>query len=377
MLSLWDEPAAPDAPRRVWRDWVLVGVLAATAVLEALLRTDVVWPVVSFLLAVGLLPTLLWRRTHPLAAVVVVFGALSVLNVVALAMDAGSFGIYSSIYVLLLPYSLIRWGSGRQMVLGLPLVLLTGGLGIAAAHTPLGEAVLGGLFLLLPCVLGLAVRYWSTSRLRERDQVKLLEREQLARELHDAVAHHVSAIAIRAQAGQVLGPTDPAAAVDALKVIEEEASKALSEMRAMVSALRDDTGAELSPQRGIADIALLAGAAGESLQVSVDVDGDIETVRPAVAAATFRIAQEAITNAVRHARHASRVDVHVSGDDDCVRLTVMDDGEPTSAGRAGWGYGIVGMTERAALLGGTLEAGPVAGRGWRVAAVLPRTAVTS
>ena len=111
MLSLWDEPAAPDAPRRVWRDWVLVGLLAATAVLEALLRTDVVWPVVSFLLAVGLLPTLLWRRTHPLAAVVVVFGALSVLNVVALAMDAGSFGIYSSIYVLLLPYSLIRWGT--------------------------------------------------------------------------------------------------------------------------------------------------------------------------------------------------------------------------------------------------------------------------
>ena len=90
-------------------------------------------------------------------------------------------------------------------------------------------------------------------------------------------------------------------------------------------------------------------------------------------AAVYRLAQESITNAVRHARHATRIDVVVTGEDDCLRLTVADDGEPGVNGRAVPGYGIVGMTERATLLGGSLEAGPGPDRGWTVRAVLPRT----
>jgi signal transduction histidine kinase len=89
-----------------------------------------------------------------------------------------------------------------------------------------------------------------------------------------------------------------------------------------------------------------------------------------VGAAIYRIAQESITNALRHARHATRIAVRVSGEDDCVRLVVRDDGEATAGAPAG--YGLAGMTERATLLGGTLEAGPGSGRGWTVTAVLPR-----
>ncbi len=101
-------------------------------------------------------------------------------------------------------------------------------------------------------------------------------------------------------------------------------------------------------------------------------DGDLDDLRPLVGAAIYRIAQESITNAVRHARHATRIDVRVTGDRDRVRLTVRDDGDAgTSADRSS-GYGLVGMTERAALLGGTLEATPNADRGWTVTAVLPR-----
>ena len=106
----------------------------------------------------------------------------------------------------------------------------------------MGEAVGGAVFAMSPVVLGLAVRFQTAYQLRERDQVVLLEREQLARELHDTVAHHVSAIAVRAQAGRVVAATDPGAAVDALLVIEAEASRALTEMRLMVGALR--TGEE-------------------------------------------------------------------------------------------------------------------------------------
>ena len=120
------------------------------------------------------------------------------------------------------------------------------------------DLIAGSAFFLLCGALGASVRYRTGSRLRERDQVRLREREQLARELHDTVAHHVSAIAIRAQAGRTLAATRPEAAVDALEVIEEAASRALSELRAIVGALRDGDEADLAPQRGVADLARLA-----------------------------------------------------------------------------------------------------------------------
>jgi signal transduction histidine kinase len=106
--------------------------------------------------------------------------------------------------------------------------------------------------------------------------------------------------------------------------------------------------------------------------VDVELTGDLEGVRPMVAAAVYRIAQESITNAVRHARHATRIDVRVIGEQDSVLVVVLDDGEPSSPSPPG--YGVAGMTERAALLGGTLEAGPNAGGGWLVTATLPRHA---
>jgi signal transduction histidine kinase len=108
-------------------------------------------------------------------------------------------------------------------------------------------------------------------------------------------------------------------------------------------------------------------------RVDVQLAGDLDDLRPLVGAAVYRIAQESITNAVRHARHATRIDVRITGDRDCVRVTVRDDGDAgTRAADRSSGYGLVGMTERAALLGGSLEASPNAERGWTVTAVLPR-----
>ena len=104
--------------------------------------------------------------------------------------------------------------------------------------------------------------------------------------------------------------------------------------------------------------------------------GDLDDLPPAVAAAVYRLAQESITNARRHARHATHVTVALTGDGDQVRLTVDDDGSTGAASRAPAGYGLVGMRERATLLGGSFHAGPAADRGWRVEAVLPRTGTT-
>ena len=198
------------------------------------------------------------------------------------------------------------------------------------------------------------------------------EREQLARELHDTVAHHVSAIAIRAQAGRALAPSRPEAAVDALEVIEEAASRTLVDLRALVGTLRDGDEAALAPQRGVLDVQRLAHGPRDGPRVDVQLTGDLDDLPPLVGAAIYRIAQESVTNAVRHASHATRIDVRVTGHDDCVRLIVRDDGDAvSSAPDRSSGYGLVGMSERAALLGGTLESG-AADSGWMVTAVLPR-----
>jgi len=369
LRPLWTAPRPPGAPARVWRDWALVAVLVPTAVLEGVQRPDVTWRPVALVLALVVVLSLLWRRTHPLGAVLVVFGTLTVADTAALVGGAGELGLYTTACVLLLPYSLCRWGSGREVVLGLAVILAGSALGVAADYTGVTDAVLAVIVVLSPAAIGAGIRLAATSRLREQDQVRLREREQLARELHDTVAHHVSAIAIRAQAGRVVAASDPSAALDALVVIEGEASRALTEMRLMVGALRDDGAAELAPQRGVADIGSLA--TGGPPQVAVELSGDLDDLRPSVGAALYRLAQESVTNALRHSRHASRVSVAVQADDECVRLTVVDDGE--LQGRAGTGYGLVGMAERATLLGGTLDAGPGPERGWTVVAVLPRT----
>ena len=366
--SLWAEPRVPNPPTRVWRDWALVAVLVPLAVLEVILREDLVWRPVALVLGAAPVFTLLWRRTHPLVMVAVAFGAQTLADVATLFGADESAVLYTTAYVLLLPYSLFRWGSGRDAAIGLAMILV----GLFISDTGLDLVIAIGFFL-FSAALGAAIRYQASSRLREMDQVKLREREQLARELHDTVAHHVSAIAIRAQAGRTLAAADPNAAVDALEVIEEEASRTLAEMRTMVGALRQGEEPDLAPQRGVADIERLALSAGDRPRVDVELSGDLDDLPSSVEAGIYRLAQESITNAVRHARHATRVKVSVVGDDRSVRLTVSDDGDAGSlSASASSGYGIAGMTERAKLLGGTLEAGPSRDRGWTVDAVLPR-----
>ncbi len=372
LRQLWAEPRPPDPPQRVWRDWVLVALLVPTAIVEGVLRDDVTWRPVALPLAVGVVVALLWRRTHPLHVVAAVFGTVIVLDTLALLGPATSIGLYTNAALLLLPYSLLRWGSGREILIGLPVILVTLALSLATDFTGVVDSIVGSLILMFPATLGVSVRYWSSSRARELDQVKLREREQLARELHDTVAHHVSAIAIRAQAGRVVSASDPDAAVAALVVIEDEASRTLAELRSMVGALREDGGPALRPQPGLADLQRLADVHGEGPRIEVSRFGDLDDVSPAVAAAVYRITQESITNSVRHARGLTSIGVRVEGDEDCVRLTVHDDGAPVSSARSSPGYGVVGMTERAALLGGSLDAGPAPAGGWTVRAVLPR-----
>jgi signal transduction histidine kinase len=371
LRSLWAEPRAADAHARGWRDWVLVGVLMVTALLEGVLRNDVAWRPFATILAVGLAPVLLWRRTHPLACVVVGFGTAMALGLATLAGGAPNVGLDTMVYVdLMLVYALVRWGSGREIVIGLAVVGVAAVIGTVAVYTGPAEVIGGFGILAASAAGGAAFRYRAESWRRALDQVRSQERVGLARELHDMVAHHVSAIVVQAQAGRAMAGQRPEAALEALAVIEGEASRTLAEMRAMVRVLRDGAPAEYAPQRGVADLVSLARREPVPV-VDVEVPGDLDEVPLQVDAAVYRLAQEALTNALRHARNASRVEIRVVQGGGRLRLRVIDDGRIDPARAASHGFGLLGMTERVKLLGGTLRAGPAPEGGWTVDAELP------
>src|SRR4051795_1293125 len=378
LRSLWAEPRPTNAPDRGPRDWALVAALVCWSLVEVVLR-QAAWTSANLaprplllLYTLAVLGPLLWRRTHPLVAVAVSFGTLTILDSVRILTGSHGALLSSMSATLILAYALFRWGSGREAAIGLGVILLWQPITRVADPMSLAETVEGYGFFLFAAALGAAIRFRAKIRIRDIDQAKAREREQLARELHDTVAHHVSGIAIQAQAGRAIAASQPERAVEALAIIEDAATRTLTELRAVVGVLRATQDSEFAPQPGVAEVEQLATDGQTRPCVEVTLSGEFDDLSPAVGAAIYRLAQESITNARRHARHATQVTVAVTGDADRVRLTIDDDGL-AAGGRAPAGYGLVGMRERASLLGGTFHAGPAAERGWRVEAVLPRT----
>ncbi|MEU8890447.1 histidine kinase [Streptomyces sp. NPDC048442] len=372
LRSLWAEPRPANAPGRKPRDWALVAVLICWPLLEVTLRQDLAPRPLLLLVVLAVLGPLLCRRTHPLVAVAVSFGTLTFVDIVRILTGSQGALPNSISAALILAYALFRWGSGREAAGGLGVILLWLALTNVADTTSLADSVASYGFFLFAAALGAAIRYHTKILTRDIDQAKAREREQLARELHDTVAHHVSGIAIQAQAGRAIAASHPERAIEALAIIEDAATRTLTELRAIVGVLRATQDTEFAPQPGVAEVEQLATDGQTRPCVEVTLSGEFDDLSPAVGAAVYRLAQESITNARRHARHATRVTVAVTGDADRVRLTIDDDGS-AAGGRAPAGYGLVGMRERASLLGGTFHAGPAAERGWRVEAVLPRT----
>jgi len=349
-----------------------VAVLVTSSFVEMLLRDDRAWAPLVVSVSVVVAACLLWRRTQPLAAVAVAFGAVLAFDLARIVAVEAT-GLQSIAGLLVLPYALLRWGAGREAALGLGIILIWLPVTLVVDPTSPAERVAGYGFFLFSAALGAAVRYRTSSRVREIEQVRLRQRNELARELHDTVGHRVSAIAIQAQAGRALSAADPVRALATLVTIEEEASRTLKEMRALVGVLRDGTDADLAPRRGLADIERLARPGGEVLGVRVQVSSDVDAVDPAVSTALYLIAAEAVTNATRHASWATQVTVEVAASRGQVRLRVHDDGAARTAGSAPTGFGLRGMAERASLLGGALQAGPDPDGGWSVDASLPHT----
>ncbi|MDC0766927.1 sensor histidine kinase [Streptomyces sp. HD] len=196
------------------------------------------------------------------------------------------------------------------------------------------------------------------------------ERLRIARELHDVLAHSISVINVQAGVGLALLDTDPEQARSALTAIKAKSKEALGEVRQVLDTLRTPGDAPRTPAPGLDRLPELVEQAA-SAGLTVEVEGEPPRLSPGTDLAAFRIVQEALTNVVRHSgsRHAR---VRLDRDDGTtLRLRIDDDGPASGADAGGSGNGLAGMRERAAALGGTIEAGPRDDGGFRVLAVLP------
>jgi signal transduction histidine kinase len=220
----------------------------------------------------------------------------------------------------------------------------------------------------------------------ERDQAReaaravAQERARIARELHDLVAHSMSVIVIQAQGAQRAIDTAPAQATEAMRSVETAARSGLAEMRRLLGLLTPDTAAGTSPQPNLHQLPdLIAQLEAAGMPVDLRIEGTVRTLPAGLELAGYRVVQEAMTNALKHAGPVP-VDVRLSYQGDCLDIEVTDEGPPQLASPSitpAGGHGLVGMRERVALYGGTVQAGSRPGGGYTVHARLPITGGTS
>lgn len=340
---------------------VLGSIAIVVAALPVLTRR--IAPIASYVLAFGLIFTVM--------ATIDVYNTLGVptaLCAYAVAdrhgrLAAAVTGLATAPAVLAIlhvysPHGLLSWATAQNLALvALPLAL-----GVAAHDRRAYTAVL-------------VERAEAAERSREEEAERRVgqERLRIARDVHDVVAHAMVTINVQAGVGAHLVARDPAQAHDTLRTIKQVSGDALNDLRAMLGVLREDTP-DVRPVQRLADLAdLRESLHAAGVDLTVDLDPAARSLPAPVDATCYRIVQEALTNTLRHAGPTSaRVRVARDGDA-AVLVEVEDDGgsAPTPLGGTGSGNGLRGMRERAAVLGGRLEAGPTAAGGWRVTARLP------
>ncbi|GAA2295800.1 sensor histidine kinase [Actinomadura luteofluorescens] len=291
----------------------------------------------------------------------------------------------TAILALIVILFFVGVGAARQTTVGVGAVTIAGVLVPAVLYGMPGwfGMILAGL-VAVALTFGDAVggRHSAVEELRWREeqhqrdlarQAVLEERARIARELHDVVAHHMSVIAMQAEAAPYKIPELPDAARQTFEVVRDAAREALTETRRVVGLLRaDDEGAERAPQPGLERLDDLVGAARRAgLSVASAVVGMPRPLHAGVDLSAYRIVQESLSNAARYAP-GSRVHVEVRYGAEELTVSVTDDGARSTPEEShGGGHGLVGMRERVAMLDGSLEAGPREGAGWAVVAALP------
>lgn len=375
---------------RIVGDAALAVVLTLLAIVEIWLPLSSVQgsgsPALSTIVAVILCLSLAVRRRWPLATALVVTLTWPVVFSIQpiLILFWGQL-----VPIVVATFSVARYGRRWATVAGAggaAACLLFFDLRVVELQDP-GEVVFHWLVVMLAWVIGIVVRgaerRASESRrlaieiateARTRTLTAIAdERARIARELHDIVAHAVSVMVVQAGAAEQVIEDDPDYVRGALATIRGTGANALSEMRRVVSMLRESEGHdELRPLPGVEGMAtLIEEARSGGLDVTFTVEGEPHQLAPGLDLATYRIAQEALTNVRRHSL-ATRAEVTLRFSGSSVQVEVSDDGTGGGTGAVA-GHGLIGMRERAALYGGELETVPSDGAGFTVRATLPVT----
>jgi len=357
---------------------------------------------------------LAWRRRYPVSVLIVsaaVFMAVQILNVPEV--------LFSNIAFFIAMYTAGAWGRQRRLSMVSRLVVIAAmfvwlfsallapafaaGLADRDVVGSVSPVVAVGLVTILQNLLYFGGAYYFGSRAwiaareraaledrteqlaeeRERTaaQAVSLERLRIARELHDVVAHHVSVMGVQAGAARRVLQRDPQQAVESLSAIESSAREAVDELHRMLTTLRDDsrpleTGDQVDgpSTHGVEQLPELIGdARSAGLAAELTIVGDPRPLSPLVSITVYRVVQEAVTNAIKHAGASASIDARLRYLDSMVEVEVTDSGGLPARGATGQGsgLGIVGMRERLAAVGGTLEAGPRARGGYLVRADIP------
>lgn len=385
-----------------WYRWSaehVVGIDRAVAALLALLCGTVTafngedgTPVVAVAISLGMTIPLAWRRTHVAGAGSVV-AAASVAHVVLIP----DMMLLSVVAVPIMLYALAAYGPRWASSGGLAVALL--GAVAAGLRYFTGEFstwqstvfTIASLMVFVAAVWAFGdlrrvrnqeleglterARLLELERAQEAELAAMAERTRIAREMHDIVAHSLTVVIAQADGGRYSAKADPDAAVAALETIAATGRQALTDMRALLSVLREDRPRDTRSTPQVSDIAdLVEDLRAGGLRIALRIEGEARALSAGAGLTAYRIVQESLTNVLKHAGPAAGVEVTVRWTDDGLALSIVDDGRGAAGAlvsATGGGQGVLGMRERAELHGGSFDAGPADGGGYRVQAELP------
>lgn len=352
-------------------------------------------------MGVDLLPHILWpglmvaslmfRRVVPWLAV----GLCTAAGLgMALQLDGPSPAIVT---VLVIVYSVARWCQGSIVWVILAIGAVASVLGPMSwlGNIRTEQRFAASALMITLCLALVAVAFLVGRRLQERNRSNLLDltlteerysssttrraqatqlaedraRTDVARELHDVVAHSLSVIVVQAEGAKAVASKHPERAVDALDVIAQTGRTSIGEMRRIVALLRGEEHAAFEPTPSLRQIPDMVAAAGD--RIALIIPDDYPPVPDSLGLAAYRVVQESVTNFLKHAGPTAEARVTLKFEPTCIAIRTVDDGVAGTTAVDPTGYGVRGMRERVTSMGGTFAAGPRIGGGWQVQAQLP------
>ena len=362
-------------------DVALAGGLAAFALLDVLFSSDWRGPTgVNAVVVPGMALALAWRRRMPLVVLAVVVGGLMFLS-----LAFGASQTWSNVFIMLVAVYSAATYSPHPLV---ALALAAAGIVVATLRDPeiqtFGDAIWGSSLLLLVFVAGLAGRGLQARTTAVERRAEALDREEeartaaaaaeerarIARELHDIVSHSLGLLVLQAGAAEQVLDRDPERVRELLGSMRATGQEAIGEMGTLLGLIRGEREVSRSPQPSLADLdALIANMRRAGLRVDLEVEGARRALPAALELSAFRVVQEGLTNALKHAGPA-QVRVMLRYRERQLEVEVADDGSGSGDGR-GSRRGLAGMGERVAVFGGRLDAGRRPDGGWTLRAAFP------